>query len=292
MANAAVVFVLLILQGVWASAHAGVGRKTHVDAEMLKQEAIYRTHGDKVPGGYVTDRSLHAYADTLSFDFGDALARLGQNDRWLDIGAGRAQAILDYYAAGQEVVQLKRRELRGPRARAVAISLEDRRTPQWHETANRLGPKQIQYLHDKPLESYSTGQLGRFQVITDLLGGFSYTDDLSVFMEKVLAFLDVKGTFYTLLQDVKAEAGSNRPYYENSSFTTVLTRADGTEMKVCTWLKSISCVEVSCELRTEWKPPIEVYRIHKSCNKTEVPALTRSLYKAGTPPDRRFVFRD
>ena len=43
-----------------------------------------------------------------------------------------------------------------------------------------------------------------------------------------------------------------------------------------------------CELRPEWQPPIEVYRVQKTCAPTVVPPLTRTHYVAGTPPERRF----
>ena len=38
----------------------------------------------------------------------------------------------------------------------------------------------------KRLREYSPEEIGQFQVITDVMGGFSYTQDLSLFMEKTL----------------------------------------------------------------------------------------------------------
>src|SRR6185436_6501638 len=107
-----------------------------------------------------------------------------------DVGAGQAQAILDYYGPDFDATHPEGRERRGGRARAVAISIEDRRTPVWRFTARRLGDDRIRYLSSKRLSQYSREELGRFQVITDVAGGFSYTDNLSRFMEKVLALLE------------------------------------------------------------------------------------------------------
>ena len=129
-------------------------------------------------------------------------------------------------------------------------------------------------------------ELGQFQLISDVIGGFSYTTTLSMFIERVLSLLEVNGNFYTVLQDVHAEDGSNKPYYEGSGFLTEIARADGSELKVCPWLKSITCVEVTCELKSKWQPPIEVYRIHKTCSDVKVPALSTIFYQAGTPPKR------
>ena len=66
-----------------------------IDEEFAKQEKIYRRRG---AGSYTTNRGLSDYAEVLPTGFCDALGRLGSSDRWLDIGAGEGQAILDYYA--------------------------------------------------------------------------------------------------------------------------------------------------------------------------------------------------
>jgi hypothetical protein len=259
-----------------------------ITEQIKRQEAIYQGKGEQLLDGYVIDRSLLSYATTLSPEFDRSLASLGPNDRWLDIGAGMGLAILDYYTPRYDSMHPEGRERRGKKARAVAISIEDRRTPLWQQTAAGLEENQIQYLFSRRLREYSLKDLGRFQIITDVIGGFSYTVDLSLFMEKTLAFLELNGSFFTLLQDVHSENGTNKPHYADSPYLTEITSADGSKMKVCSWLKSIRCVEVSCDLRMDWKPPIEVYRIQKVCNDVAVPALVNIHYEAGTPPERAY----
>lgn len=209
--------------------------------------------------------------------FEQALAKLHPGERWLDIGAGQARAILDYYAAGP-----------AGKARAVAISIEDRRTPLWYRLAGGLPREQLRYLTKRHLREYSLHELGRFQLITDVIGGFSYAEDLSVFIEKALGLLAVEGNFYTVLTDVRAEHGGNKPYYPGAAFSTDLLNADGSQGSVCAWLKSIRCVEVSCEPKAGWTPPIEAFRLTKVCAKVRVPALALLEYSANTPPDRRY----
>lgn len=287
------VIVLLILQAlVPGTSHGADPGSPKFGEELSKQEAIYRSKGERVPDGYVIDRSLAAYSDALSPEFERALANLGPGDRWLDIGAGSAQAILDYYAPTYDDAHPVGRERRGKKAQAVALSIEDRRTPLWRQIAASLGANQIQYLFDRRLREYSQEELGRFQIITDVIGGFSYTETLSLFMEKVLGFLELNGSFHALLQDVHSEAGLNRPYYTGSPFLTEITKTDGSEVRVCSWLKSISCVAVTCELKKEWKPPVEVYRVRKICNAVAVPALVPVHYEAGTPPERRYQLKN
>ena len=272
----------------WGTAHSQGPVNPKLADEIKKQESIYQGRGEQLLEGYVIDRSLLSYTFTLPDEFDRSLADLGPSDRWLDIGAGRGQAMLDYYTPRYDSMHAEGRERRGKKARSVAMSIEDRRTPLWQETAATLEPGKIQYLLGRRLSEYSLEELGRFRLITDVIGGFSYSVNLSVFMEKTLGLLEMNGSFFTLLQDVHAEDGTNKPFYDGAPFLTEIDRADGSKTKVCPWLKSITCVEVTCELRTAWKPPIEVYRIRKVCNNVTVPALEPVHYEAGTPPERRY----
>jgi hypothetical protein len=260
---------------------------TQFDAEAAKQADIYSSRGTDVPEGYVIDRSLLSYAVVLPQDFRRDLANLGPEDRWLDIGAGEGRAILDYETAKYDVML----KPRAAKAKGVAMSIEDRRTQRWHETAATLEPGRISYLSGRRFREYSSAELGEFQLITDVLGAFSYTRYLSAFMEQALALLPVNGTLYTVLQDVRSETGTNQPFYADSPFLTELVKPDGSELKVCAWLKAISCVQVSCELRAKSSPPAEVYGVRKTCGEVAVPRLELMHYQAGTPPERRFRLR-
>ncbi len=285
------VVVLLLLQTLWLGAsHAQSAVTPQFKEELSRQQGIYQSTGEKTPEGYVIDRGLLAYTFTLPAEFDQSLANLGPNDRWLDIGAGKGQAVLDYYASRYDAMHAEGRERRGKKAQTVAMSIEDRRQSDWAQTAATLDANRTQYVFGKHLREYTLEKLGQFQVITDMLGGFSYTENLSLFMEKVLGFLALNGSFYTILQDVHSDIGTNRPYYPDARYLTEIVNADTSAMKVCSWLKRIGCVEVTCELRPGWKPPVEVYRVHKVCNDVTVPALKLVHFEAGTPPERRFQF--
>jgi hypothetical protein len=255
------------------------------EKEVEKLEAVYQSRGENVPVGYVVDRSLLAYAAALPAGFGPSLAGLGPADRWLDIGAGEGKAVLDYYTPRYDSMHPERR---GKKARAVAMSIEDRRTPRWHEAAKSLEPDQITYWFGRRLREYSPEELGRFQLITDLTGGFSYTRTVSLFMERVVGALDLNGVFYTLLLDVLPEKAAGPSAYPDSLFLTEIQNADGSGARVCAWLKSISCVEVTCEPDTKSTRPVELYRIRRTCNNVSVPSLDLVHYRAGTPPQRRY----
>ena len=280
--------VLLVLQTLWmAASQAQSPANASFRNEISRQESIYQSTGDQVPKGYSIDRSLEDYTRGLTSEFDHALANLGPKDRWLDIGAGKGHAILDYHTPGYDLTRPGGFIQRG-KAQSVAISIEDRRSIRWQQEAASHGANKTLYLFSKRLQEYSLQELGKFQVITDVIGGFSYSPNLSEFMEKTLGFLELNGSFFTLLQDVRSEGGANQPFYTGARFLTEITKADGSEMKVCAWLKSITCVEVSCEFTTSWRPPIEAYRVRKVCDNVTVPALTPLLYEAGTPPERRY----
>lgn len=254
--------------------------------EHARQAEIYRRA--RVPRGYVIDRTLDGYCDMLPGEFDRKLASLGPDDRWLDVGAGQGQAILDYYTPAYDKTRASWRKKRGKKAKAVAVSIEDRRTAEWHKSAAKLGAEKIQYKHGKPLRGYSPEELGRFQLITDVMGGFSYAPDLTVFMQGVMNLLEVDGSFFSILQDVRLEARTNKPWYDGYSFATEIENPGGPEVTICSWLKSISCAEVRCEAREDRRPPREVYHVRKVCNDVSVPTLVPVDFQAGTPPQRGF----
>ncbi len=254
--------------------------------EYAKQEEIYQRK--RVSRGYVIDRSLEGYAYMLADEFDRALAGLGEQDRWLDVGAGQGQAILDYYTRLYDKAHPAGRRQRGRKASSVAVSIEDRRTPEWHESIAKLEAGKVQYRHGKRLREYSPGELGRFQLITDVMGGFSYTPDLSVFMRSVMQLLEVNGDFFTLLQDVEVEAQTNKPWYEGYPFATEIETVAGPKVTICSWLKSIGCAEVRCEARPDRRPQQEVYHVRKVCEAVSVPALEPVDFQAATPPQRGY----
>ena len=260
-----------------------------ISKELAEQEEIFLSRGDDTPSGYVTDRGLSAYVEDLPSGFCDALAKLGSSDRWLDVGAGAGEAILDYYAPKDSAAPHKKCAGSGVKARAVAMSIEDRRTEKWRKRVAVLGDDRIRYLSGKRLRQYSRDELGKFKIITDVFGGFSYSEDLSLFMEKVLSFLEVGGTFFTLIQNVDLEHDKDNP--GETSYQTEIEDPAGNDVTVCSWLKKISCVNVACDSKSDWDSPAELITIHKVCGDVSVPHITLLEFDAGNPPTRRFLLR-
>jgi len=288
LADRAAVRQVLVGAALWAIA-GGLDAADRIiappAAEATKQEFIYRSRGADVPEGYVTGRSLASYAALLPTGFDAELRRLRPEHRWLDVGAGGGRAVLDYYLRDAPGNAPQGRPHATERAFAVAVSIEDRRSPSWPQQAAAAAGHKLSYLHGRRLRDYTAAELGRFQLVTDVYGGFSYTDDLAGFVQKVLAALEVDGAFYTLLQSVHLADGSDPP---NTWYLTEIVDGAGRDVKVCTWLQGIPCVRVRCESRGTWDAPTELIRIRKICGDTAVPALELLTYEAGTPPGRRF----
>jgi SAM-dependent methyltransferase len=256
-----------------------------LDEEFTKQEKIYRSRGAEVPSGYVTNRGLSDYAELLPSGFCDALGRLGSSDRWLDIGAGAGEALLDYHASADDAAPAQKCGRSAEKARAVAMSIEDRRTDRWRDQAASFGDDRVRYLSGKRLRQYSPEELGKFQIITDVFGGFSYTEDLSGFVERVLRLLEIGGAFYTLVPGVHLEDGKDKL---GILYLTELEDAAGRPEKVCSWLKRTACAQVTCESKSDWKRPTELINIRKVCSNVSVPHLKLWEFEAGYPPARRF----
>jgi SAM-dependent methyltransferase len=256
-----------------------------LDEQFSKQEKIYRSRGADRPAGYVIGRGLSDYAGLLPSGFCDELGRLDSSDRWLDIGAGTGQAIMDYYVPEDAAAQAEKCGRFGAKAHAVAMSIEDRRTDKWQQLAATLGDERIRYLTGKRLRHYSLEELGTFQIITDVFGGFSYTENLSRFVDQVLRLLAVGGAFYTLVPGVHLEHGKNKL---GILYLTELEDAAGRPLKVCSWLKQSACAKVTCESKSDWKRPTELITLRKTCSNVSIPRLKLWEFEAGYPPTRRF----
>ena len=284
LSNVAFAGALLITMGLQPSSVRGAPIEEPVQAgigdEFVKQEKIFQK-----PRAYKANRGLSDYAELLPKGFCDALASLGSSDRWLDIGAGEAQAILDYYAPETETAGAEKCGGSGPKARAVAISIEDRRTSRWEQAVASVGAGRLRYFSGKSLRQYSRQELGKFRLITDVYGGFTYTENLSGFLDRMLGLLETGGSFYTVVPRVHLENGKEKV---GTWFKTELVDEASRPLTVCSWLKESTCVKVSCESKSNWDEPNELIKIGKVCSDVSVPNLKVVEYKAGTPPDRRF----
>src|SRR5262245_58044325 len=182
---------------VWCGSRPVAGTRSATDRRGNRKAGKNLRHPRRRRAPRLRHRPNALYLELLPAGFCDALGTLGSSDRWLDIGAGTGQAILDYSAPEYGSTPGKICTGADGKVRAVAMSIEDRRTDAWQRQAASLGADRIRYLSGKRLRHYSPEELGKFQIITDVYGGFSYTDDLSGFVERALSLLETGGSFST-----------------------------------------------------------------------------------------------
>lgn len=118
-----------------------------------------------------------------------------------------------------------------------------------------------------------------------MYGGFSYTDDLSRFVDKVLSVLEVGGGFYTLVPGVHLEDGKDKL---GVFYLTELENDAFRPERVCSWLKKTTCAKVVCESKPDWDSPTELINIRKVCSDISVPRVKLLQYQAGYPPGGDF----
>jgi hypothetical protein len=118
-----------------------------------------------------------------------------------------------------------------------------------------------------------------------VFGGFSYTEYLSQFVDRVLSLLEIGGVFYTLVPGVHLEHAKDKL---GILYLTELEDAAGSPLKMCSWLKQSACVQVTCESKSDWKRPTELINVRKVCSDVSVPRLKLWEFEAGYPPARRF----
>ena len=85
-----------------------------------------------------------------------------------------------------------------------------------------------------------------------MYGGFTYTENLSRFIEKALSLLEVGGAVYTVLPAVHLEDGADKL---GAWYKTELVDAASRRVTVCSWLKQTTCAKVTCESKTDWDEP-------------------------------------
>ena len=117
-----------------------------------------------------------------------------------------------------------------------------------------------------------------------MYGRFTYTENLSRFLEKVLSLLEIGGAFYTVLPAVHLEDGTDKL---GTWYKTELVDAASRPIKVCSWLKQTTCTKVGCESKSDWDAPTQLIEIRRLAATLRFRARTFGAM-AGAPPGRRF----
>jgi len=164
-----------------------------VCAELLS--GLHRNRAVVESSNFAIDRKFADYELHFGRDFVEALLRShpGRLTHWVDLGAGNGIATR---GALLSRVRLDPRFLK-----ATAIGYEAPKDPAFErekrEIAGTLGEDRFRYLSGRYFSKIPPEEIGKADVITDLYGVLSYTENLSGDLEKALGALNPGGQLFT-----------------------------------------------------------------------------------------------
>jgi hypothetical protein len=129
----------------------------------------------------VTNRDLFDYRNDLHPDFSKTLDRLGSENHWIDMGAGKVKAQIEF---------MKSLPKSSGRPYVTAVSYKINR---WFGVPKFSGKLET---HEGAFETQPTHEWKKADLITDVMGVFSYTMDLTTTLQKTFDLLKVNGEFY------------------------------------------------------------------------------------------------
>ncbi|MNK89585.1 hypothetical protein D3C87_1095990 [compost metagenome] len=197
---------------------------------------------------FITDRDLSEYLHQLHPDFVAALRNLRSDQHWVDLGAGKAIAQIDYLKSFDKISE-------APLATAVAYKLD-----RWFRPSSHHGKLEIR---EGAFEAQDTASWKKADVITDVMGVISYTKDLTTTLQKVFDLLNVHGELYL----------------EFSPAATNIKTSE-TSHKLLGFLARIDGITVTGQYG--------IVKIVKLKEKIVVPQLEIMSYKEEYPPYRTF----
>jgi hypothetical protein len=130
---------------------------------------------------FVTNRSLWEYTHVLDSSFKTRLDSLGENNHWIDLGAGKANAQVEFLKSKKDLNK-------APLTTAFCFKLDRLFAPRSYD-----GKLKIQ---QGMFESINTENMPKADIITDVFGVLSYSKDMKTSLQKTFALLKLGGELY------------------------------------------------------------------------------------------------
>jgi SAM-dependent methyltransferase len=208
------------------------------------------------------NRSLDSYLETFSKrdrhapQLEKSLQQLKPGQVWLDGGAGNAIALRQYL---QE----------GGLARVIGVGYEAPLDPGYSKFIRTPEAGKFTYHSGRLFEQIPNQELGRVDLITDLVGIASYTKSLDVTLKKYLELLKPGGEAYIQLSETR----------------TRLINKRGQPVSLVDYLQGIQGAEID-------KMGEGIFRLRKKTDRVRVPALSirpEKYDERTVPPLREFL---
>ncbi|XGC82300.1 hypothetical protein ACES2L_07365 [Bdellovibrio bacteriovorus] len=206
---------------------------------------------DKVAkNNFITDRTLWDYTHDLHPDFAKALERMTPESHWIDMGAGKAKALIEF---------MKSRDSENrPFTTAVAFKID-----RWFGMPTFEGKLQT---HEGLFEHQPTNQWRKADVITDVMGVFSYTTDLSTTLQKNFDLLKVNGELYISTSAYGSQFRVNGETLSLEAFLTLIPglKVEGKwgNIKITKEQENIKIPVLELERYKDESPPIRLFKVH------------------------------
>ena len=255
---------------------------------------------------FYTNRGFSDYKRFLGPSFISKLRSLKRDSHWIDLGAGNARAMREYFSSVWQGLWAEK-----PKMTAVVVEkpldlsrLELAAFLSRIETTGNGG--RFKYMSGRFLGDYHPGEIEPADVVTDVYGAISYSPDLSGSVEQAGGMLKPGGQLFTIIQTRLETIGSREGNVRN----VIIRRPDGSEVDIADWLRQIQGLklEVSKEKTRAYKtqfpgrPPeawapttIESVRtlvLTRTSEPLRVPKLRLVGITADSPPRRTYVWDD
>ncbi len=243
-----------------------------------------------------TERFLDSYLKSYGQEFAQEVVDMQPSSHWIDLGAGRANAVRDYlfetvtsygryYKFRKEIRQREPRQ----KAKVTALALVEpdvlvyKRRPQEDSYFRFITGHYIESLSPKEI----MGEFGKANLITDMYGPFAYSHSPDVVIAKALAMLRVSGSFWIMM-------GNKGDFSKKST----VRLEDGKVISLFDWIHRINGVTVKSYSNRElyraylgwWPIHYEVMRMQIQPGEViRIPHLKILKMEDSIPPIRHFA---
>ncbi|MEK2688934.1 hypothetical protein [Bdellovibrio sp. GT3] len=200
---------------------------------------------------FATNRNLEDYSLELHPDFKVSIAKLTANQHWVDLGAGKATAQIQFLKS------FKNKSDR-PQMTAVAFKLD-----RWFKPSTFNGKLSIQ---EGAYEAMPTASWKKADVVTDLYGVLSYTTDFSGALQKTVDMMNVHGELYLLAlpwgyQFEKGPTQMDLPQYLEGIEGLRIEHLQRGQFKITKTQESVTIPPVELLRYTDSPPPLRTFQI-------------------------------
>ncbi|WP_413585320.1 hypothetical protein [Bdellovibrio sp. HCB274] len=199
---------------------------------------------------FTTSRGLEDYVLELHPDFKTSLSKLTANQHWVDLGAGKATAQVQFLKSFSNNSSM-------PQMTAVAFKLD-----RWFKPSSFQGKLSVQ---EGAFETMPTASWKKVDLITDVYGVLSYTGDFAGALQKSVDMMNVKAELYFLAlpwgyQFNKSTIQQSLPEFLNSIEGLRVEETRPGQFKITKTKESVMIPQLELVRYTDQAPPIRVFR--------------------------------